>query len=123
MKEYAISESEWKIMQVIWKNPGSGLKEIYDALDDISWEFTTVRTLVTRLRQKGIITADKSDKHSFLYYPAVSEQECKVSEAKHFLTKVFDGSVSMFVSAMAKESKLTEKERDELLKLISKMED
>lgn len=124
MRNYSISEAEWKIMQVLWKNPGIGLKEIYEKLDgDTTWEFTTVRTLVTRLVKKGVASADKTLKHSFLYYPSVNEQECKVQEAKHFLSKVFDGSVSMFVSAMTKESNLTEDEVNSLLELVKKMED
>ncbi|HWQ78876.1 MAG TPA: BlaI/MecI/CopY family transcriptional regulator [Anaerovoracaceae bacterium] len=117
-----ISDSEWKVMRVLWERPGLTLREIAAALGDTGWSYTTVRTLVTRLTEKGAICADKNAPNSFLYSPAVLENECKAKEMNSFLSKVFDGSVSMMVSALARDSNLTEEERKELMNIIEKME-
>lgn len=122
-KTLNISDSEWKIMQVVWAEPNLTLRQIYEKLADSTWSYTTVRTLVTRLVEKGALDADKTIPKNFKYYAAVSETECKKREVKSFLDRVFDGSAKMMISALTMESNLSEKEQQELLALIEKMED
>lgn len=117
-----ISDSEWKVMRVLWEEPELTLREIAAALEDTGWSYTTVRTLVTRLTEKGAVCADRNAPNSFLYSPAVSENECKAKEMDNFLAKVFDGSISMLVSTLTRDSKLTEAEQKELMSIIEKME-
>jgi len=121
-KSINISDSEWKIMQILWSEPGLTLREIFDRIGDSSWSYTTVRTLVTRLSEKGALDADRTVARNFRYHPAVSESECKKKEMKSFIDRVFDGSAKMMMTALTRESNLTEKEQDELLALIEKME-
>jgi BlaI family penicillinase repressor len=116
-----ISESEWKIMKVLWEKPNLTLKEIAVNLSDSDWSYTTIRTLVTRLAEKGAINADKSA-NNFLYSPSVSENECKCKEVSQFLSRVFDGSVSMLVSTLTRDSNLTEEEQEELMSIIQKID-
>jgi BlaI family transcriptional regulator, penicillinase repressor len=119
-KNLSISESEWKVMKVLWEKPDLTLREIAAGLEETDWGYTTIRTLVTRLMEKGAIAADKSSSN-FRYYAAVPENECKFKEANRFLSRVFDGSVSMLVSTLTKDSNLTEEERKELMSIIEKM--
>lgn len=121
MKNISISESEWKIMRVLWEKPDLTLREITANLGETDWGYTTIRTLVTRLLEKGAISADKSSSN-FKYYPAVAEDECKLKEMNRFLSRVFDGSVSMLVSTLTKDSNLTEEEQKELMSIIEKMD-
>lgn len=121
-KNINISDSEWKIMQILWSEPNLNLREIYDRVGESNWSYTTVRTLVTRLSEKGALDANRETAKNFRYYPAVSESECKIRETKSFLNRVFDGSAKMMMASLTKESNLTEKEQQELLSLIEKME-
>jgi Predicted transcriptional regulator len=120
-KSLNISESEWKVMKVLWERPGLTLREIAGGLEDTDWSYTTIRTLVTRLLEKEAIAADKSS-GNFKYHAAVSENDCKKKEINRFLSRVFDGSASMLVSTLTKDSNLTEEERKELMSIIGKME-
>lgn len=120
-KNISISESEWKVMKILWEKPELTLKEIAAALEDTEWSYTTIRTLVTRLMEKGAIGADKTS-GNFKYYPEVSEGDCKLKEVSRFLSRVFDGSVTMLVSTLTKDSNLTEEEQKELMSIIEKME-
>lgn len=122
MKRNNISDSEWKVMKALWEKPGLTLREIAAGLEDTGWSYTTVRTMVARLAEKGVINADKIDPNSFLYSPAVLENECKAKEMDSFLTRVFDGSVSMLISTLTRDSNLTEEEQKELMSIIEKME-
>ncbi|MCI9063864.1 MAG: BlaI/MecI/CopY family transcriptional regulator, partial [Clostridia bacterium] len=53
MKNKNISNSEWKIMKVLWETPYITLRQIYEKAGvSEGWSYTTVRTLVTRLVDK-----------------------------------------------------------------------
>lgn len=120
-KQKNISDAEWKIMKVLWKEPLLTLRQIDERVRDVGWSYTTVRTLVTRLLEKGAAAADKNGA-SFRYYPLLSESECRNSEMKSFLDKVFDGSRSRLVLSLTKDSRLTDAETQELMALIEKMD-
>lgn len=119
----SISEAEWSIMQVLWDTPGITLKEIAAALDGRGWSYTTIRTMVSRLSEKGAIIADKTIPNNFRYRAALPETECKAQEAKSFLSRVFEGSAYAMFAALAGGSKLTKTEADELRALIDSMDE
>ena len=55
-----ISESEWKVLEVLWEKPGSLIGEIRTALADSGWSYSTIKTLVLRLTQKGALYTKES---------------------------------------------------------------
>ena len=121
--EKNITEAEWKIMHVLWELSPLSLKEIIEELKkEKAWSNTTVRTLIVRLMEKGFIDADKTTS-TFKYYPLVQKEECQIKEAKNLINTVFEGSMGMLVTAFANRGKLTEKEQEELRKLIDKIEE
>lgn len=119
-KELNISESEWMVMEYLWKNPLTTISEIRKALSSTGWSDSTIKTLVRRLVSKKAI-AINDEGAVFRYYPLISQQECRLKETKSFINRVYDGSVSMLVTNLAADSNLTEKETEELLSLIEKM--
>lgn len=121
MKNINISNSEWEVMQILWKTPNLTLKEIVERLDKKKWKYSTIRTLVNRLHDKKIIAADMSS-GNYKYYAIFSEENCKINETINFLKKVYDGSIKMLVSTFTKESNLTQAEIKELMDIIDKME-
>lgn len=119
----SISDSEWQIMKVIWETPNITLKEISGRVSNCGWSYTTIRTLVKRLADKGAIAADKSVANNFKYYPLIIEEECKTKEMKSFLERVFDGSAGMLISALAKDSNLSKEEQKKLKNIIDKIDE
>ena len=117
-----ISESEWKVLEVLWEKPGSLIGEIRTALADSGWSYSTIKTLVLRLTQKGALYTKESP-HGKMYDPAVDEDKSRRDETKHFLDRIYNGSVRMLFSNLVKDSKLSDKEAEELMELIDKMED
>lgn len=75
-----------------------------------------------RLTQKGALYTKESP-HGKMYYPAVDEDKSRRDETKHFLDRIYNGSVRMLFSNLVKDSKLSDKEAEELMELIDKMED
>lgn len=122
MEKYNISESEWEVMQCLWEESNLTLKEIVERLEHTDWSYTTIRTMVTRLMDKGMIGADKTSPSSFKYFAIAPEDECKIEETKSFLTRVFDGSVAMMVSTLTRQEELSDEEVAELRKIIDEIE-
>lgn len=114
-----ISDSEWKVMKVVWdKSPISG-SEIVEMLEpNTGWNPKTIHTLIRRLVAKGVITA-KKEKTFYSYYAAVSEDECVKEETKTFLEKCFNGSFNMLISNFIKDEKLSDEDIDELQALLN----
>ncbi len=138
-KHITISDAEWVIMKALWDSeyeqpedtgvqPAEAspacltLRQIADAVEEHGWGYSTVRTMVGRLVDKGAIGADRSNPGSFSYYPAVSEAVCRRQEVKSFLNRVFDGSARLLVSALVEDRGLTKEEEETLLAIIDKME-
>ncbi|MDF2537972.1 MAG: hypothetical protein K0S76_993 [Herbinix sp.] len=114
-----ISDSEWKIMKVIWKKSPMLGSEIVEELEaDTGWNPKTIHTLIRRLVAKGAITAKKENTY-YKYYAAVSEDECVKEETKTFLDKCFNGSLNMLLTNFIKEEKLSEEDIDELQALLN----
>ena len=116
-----ISESEWKVLEILWDKPGSLIGEIRTALDGSGWSYSTIKTLVLRLTQKGALRAEESDEGK-RYYPNVDEDASRKSEARSFINRIYNGSLSMMVSSLVKGSKLSQSETAELMSLIDKMD-
>ena len=116
-----ISDSEWKVMEILWNTPGMLIGEIRDALSESGWSYSTIKTLVLRLTQKNVLRAEDSEKGK-RYFPAVDEDASKRKETKSFIDRIYNGSVRMMFSNLVKDSKLSDKEAEELMGLIDKME-
>ena len=121
MKNYNISESEWKIMQILWETPNLTIKGINSALGDSGWSYSTVKTLVLRLHKKGAVGADTEVKN-FKYYPVASEIDCCKKETKSFIDRIYGGSVKMLMASLTDESRLSETEIKQLMDIIDKIE-
>lgn len=116
-----ISEAEWQIMKILWKEGRLTAAEIIDRAKDTGWSESTVKTLIRRLNEKNIIGKDSSGA-KFSYYPLVSEASVKKKETKSFLDRIYNGSLKMLVASLAPKDALTEDEADELMKIIDKIE-
>lgn len=116
-----ISESEWQVMKIIWNEPPKTLQEILSALKNTEWSTTTIQTYLARLVKKGALSTKRQGK-GYLYYPAVSNQDCQLAESQSFLNRVYDGSLVSMVSGFIKGGNLSEDELTALKQLIDQQE-
>lgn len=115
-------------MKVLWDGSliygrGMTLGEIAAELADTTdWSTTTIRTLVIRLSEKGAVSVDKT---SGIYkYKAVAlKSECIKSEIESFLKRVFDNSAYNLISSLVKQGKITEKEKKDIIAILSDIEE
>ena len=71
----SIGESELEIMKVLWnaKEPITSV-DIGKAVAEHGWKKTTIATFLTRLTEKGAISAQKRGK-LYYYTPMISAKE------------------------------------------------
>ena len=113
-----ISDAEWLVMKVAWGLKTVTAKQVVDALaDEIGWKLQTVQTLMTRLVQKGALSADKSAREH-VFTPLVTEQECRQAASRSFLARVFDGEITPFLACLLERKKLSRKEAEELRRIL-----
>lgn len=120
-KHISISESEWAVMKIVWDEPPKALQDILSGLKNTGWSSTTIQTYLARLVKKGALSTQRQGR-GYLYYPAVSENDCQLAESRSFLNRVYDGSLSQMVKGFVKSGSLSEAELNELKKLIVEQE-
>ncbi len=116
--DYKISDSEWKIMEILWEKGAVTQSDIMDALD-VKWNKNTVYTFLSRLEHKGMVESSGSPK---AYRAAVKREDCVEQEQESFLNKIYHGSAGKMVTAFVEEGKLTAKEVEELKRLLEGMD-
>lgn len=121
-KRYAITQSEWPIMELLWESPKT-LMELVNALTvQIGWSKSTIVTMVRRLDDKGLITFH-TEGRTKIFRPVVTRDEVAAHETTSLLRRAYNGSVSMLISAMAHRNDLTKADIDELYAILKEAED
>lgn len=119
MKISKMSDSEKDIMNVIWmmKNPITA-NDVMNALKkEKQWKITTVLTFLSRLVEKGILSADKKGKTNF-YSARVNLEDYSQYEAKHILEESYNGSIKSFIAALHHGEGITKDDLEELKKWL-----
>lgn len=121
-----ISDAELEVMKIIWKRGKTTSVEIIEELkeiDDISWNYNTIRTLIKRLLVKGAIEVVKKEGKTYTYKAIVKENEYKTDVVKKLLKKLFEDSISELVVQYCEAESLSINEMKELCKKIDEMID
>ena len=121
-KDYNISETEWKIMEVVWQSQGIGFGEIKNSLSDTNWSDSTIKTLIRRLVAKGALKFEEKGGIN-KYFAVAGQDECRLKETKNLIDRIYNGSIKMLVTNLVNDSNLSEDEAEKLMDIISKMED
>ncbi len=115
-----ISESEWMVMKVIWdENPITSKRVVEVLSDSTSWKPKTIKTLLSRLVQKGAVGHDNEGR-GYLYYPLIEEAVLVKAESQSFLKRVFRGALKPMIATMVESEDISQEEIEEVKRLLSK---
>ncbi|MHC4354104.1 MAG: BlaI/MecI/CopY family transcriptional regulator [Planctomycetota bacterium] len=113
-----ISDSEWRVMQVLWSSPGLTADEVADALEGkVTWNACTIRTLINRLLGKKVLRHRKEGRR-YRYWPAISWERCVRQERRSFVERVYGGTVTPLLAAFIEETPLSPEEIKELKRML-----
>jgi len=110
-------------MKVVWRMNKATVREVYEALRETRQvAYTTVMTMMRILEDKGYLTKTVVDR-AHLYKPAKPRQQVVGAMVRDFLDRVFDGASDSLLLHLAKDNKLTEKQRKLVKQLIKETDE
>lgn len=113
-----ISESEWLAMRVLWSKGALTANEVVEELaGKTKWKPKTVKTLITRLMQKGAVRFKKEGR-KYRYYAAVSEVECVGAQRRSFVRRVYGGTMKPMLTAFLEDAELSAEDISELKRIL-----
>jgi len=114
-----LTKTEERIMQVLWKLQKAFVRDIIDELDEEPKPpYNTISSIVRLLEKKGYVNYKAYGK-TYEYFPAISKDEYTKTTFSKMLSGYFDSSPASLLSFMVKEEKLSEKDIEEIKKLIN----
>ena len=118
MRDKALSDGEWKLMNLLWDQSPLTIGEMVKKLEnDTGWNKATVNIMLSRLAENGAVNVDPSGR-SKLFYPVLKRDEAVKREAENTLAKIKTGGLGLLISTMAKSCDLSEEEIDDLYKTL-----
>ena len=117
-----LTDAEWAVLQVLWDRGSCTLGEAVSALEPSrGWKRNTVHTYLTRMEAKGLVTIQR-DREPHRYAPAAEREDCARDAREALLDTVYRGAAGDLIAAFLKETRISEKERNRLRKLLDEME-
>ena len=113
-----ISDSELEVMKLLWR-AGDALPvtEIREQLHCTKgWEATTVKTLVSRLVAKGVLSQEK--RNVYYYSPLITEAEYNAWATDNLIRRLYNGSARDLIAALVHSEGLTQTDLDELRQMF-----
>lgn len=116
-----ISEAEWRIMKVMWRETRCTANEVVSKLEnEVDWKPKTIKTMLNRLVKKNAISFEVHNR-TYHYYPIVSEVECIKAENKSFINRIYDGSLNAMTISFLKQENPSKKELKDLIAMLDEM--
>jgi predicted transcriptional regulator len=118
-----LTPQELAIMKVVWRLDKATVRDVYEALrHSRQVAYTTVMTMMKILEDKGYLKKTLVDR-AHVYRPAQKRQQVVGAMVRDFLDRVFDGAPADLLVHLAKDNKLTDKQRRIVKQLIEEIEE
>ena len=109
-------------MKVVWSRDKATVRDVYEAMrEKRTIAYTTVMTMMRSLEEKGYLKKTLVDR-AHVYRPAQRRQQVIGAMVRDFLDRVLDGAPDSLLVHLAKDNKLTEKQRRIVKQLIEEQE-
>lgn len=113
-----LTDTEWQLMNALWKKYPSTARELTELLPkNVSWAYTTIKTMLTRLVAKGAVSERKRANTS-VYTPLISQQKARRSAIGSLLNQAFDGAMEPMLHFLVRDRKLSDKEKKALIDIL-----
>lgn len=123
MNDIKLTDAEWRVMELLWQHEPQTGRELVEALEKIAgWNRSTTLTLLRRLEGKQAV-ADETQNGVKAFRPLIRRKEAALQETEDFLSRVYQGSLSLMVSTMTQKQALSQEELEELYKILQELEE
>ncbi len=110
-------------MKVVWKLGPATVRDVHGALQaSRPVAYTTVMTMMRILEDKGFLAKTVAER-AHVYRPTRPRHQVVGAMVKDFVDRVFDGASDALLLHLAKDNRLTAKQRRIVRQLIEESED
>lgn len=117
MKEIPkIHEGEYRFCLILWENePIQSAQLARLCNEQLGWSRTTTYTIIHRLSERGVVKNENA-----IVTALIKKEEVQLREMNEMVEKTFEGSLPAFIAAFARRQKLSDKDVEELRRLIER---
>lgn len=106
-----LTPQELAIMKVVWRLESATVRDVYEALlTRRQIAYTTVMTMLRILEEKGYLKKTVADR-AHVYRPTKPRHQVLGAMLRDFVDRVFDGASDALLVHLAKDNKLTARQR------------
>ena len=114
MEQFKLGEMEKRFADLIWNHEPVSSRTLTElCAEAFNWKRTTTYTMLKRLCDRGIFQNQNSKVSALM-----SKEDFQTGQGRQFLKETFDGSFPQFFAAFTRRNKLSEKEINEIQRLI-----
>ena len=123
LKSEQLTESEQKIMKILWEHGNASVKDITQRLsEEKSTAYTTVQTMCKILVDKGYAEFTKQGR-AFIYSPKITQAEARQGALKTLLNRFFGGSPEVLAQHLIQQTDIEISDIEELQRKIDAAKD
>ena len=112
-----IHEGEYRFCLIMWEHQPITASELAKlCLEKLDWKRTTTYTIIKRLGDRGVLKLENG-----VVTALISREEAEAAEIDTFVESKFGGSLPAFVAAFTKRKDVSEKELDEMQRMIDRI--
>ena len=117
MRVPKIHEGEYRFCLIMWEHePVSSLELVRLCQEKLDWKRTTTYTVIKRLGDRGVLKLENG-----VVTALISKDEAESAEIDTFVESKFGGSLPAFVAAFTKRKDVSEKDLDEMQRMIDRI--
>lgn len=117
METPKIHESEYRFCLILWQwEPVTAVELVKLCQEQLGWKRTTTYTVIKRLCERGVLKNDNGTITSL-----VSKDAAQAREIDELVEEKFQGSLPAFVAAFTRRQDISDKELDEVQRMIDRI--
>ncbi len=121
MNRPILTPAEWYVMECLWQHSPCTAREAVECLQSkVGWSRSTTLTLLSRMTEKHQVRCHKEGTVR-TYSPMIAQEEALLDQTRSFLERVYQGSLSLMVSAFTKKHPLSDREIAELQSILDQV--
>ena len=113
-----LPQAEFGVMDVLWEKGEATVKQVQSALSARrKLAYTTVATLLSRLREKGYVEAEERN-FAYVFRPLVGREQVVRRKLDDLVKQVLGGDVAPLAAYIAENRELTPEQVDALEEIV-----
>ena len=117
-----LTPQELAIMKVVWRLESATVRDVYESLlARRQIAYTTVMTMMRILEEKGYLKKTVAER-AHVYRPVKPRHQVLGAMLRDFVDRVFDGASDAVLVHLAKDNRLTERQRQMVKKMLEEDE-